>query len=332
MTNINSINNSMTPNSYNGALIQITYHRWTAKKQSKSEEGLLTAEADRKWVRATKTLIDPTLLRSINSTLTSCKTDVKRYTLPFPLTNVTFVPTAYKEKVEIIIADYQEQLKADIESLLNGGYINKQYYSGYSEQIDKAQIALGSAFNRKDYPSEYEIKSKFSIRTTPWFDLTTAKGESENTLSPLVEQFKAETTALLREEFTRLVEHVVNRCVEEEITNAGNNRKKPIHKSSFEHLYRFLETAPHLNISNDEDLNDLITQTKNLMDSSYLNPVHLDHKIKDVRNSSYVRKRIVDSFNKLLAGFDAVDEIMSEESPQPSIGGRLINIPPPPVS
>lgn len=109
------------------------------------------------------------------------------------------------------------------------------------------------------------------------------------------EEAKASARAALREALRGMIAHLVERLEGERVNKKGEIRKKVIKESSVQTLLEFLDTFGARNIADDEAMQRLVAQAKQVIQGV---------KIDDLRNDDGVREAVREGFTEVARELD----------------------------
>jgi len=174
----------------------------------------------------------------------------------------------------------------------------KNFVDSFETNIQKRSEEMGDIFDWSDYPSREQIENKFyvSIETqpVPKYDNDIRVGDPE--LQKMIEQeneqrINDKVQKGLRSAFNRiyeLVEHMNNRL--REYDEAGK-KKPPMFKSMLENIREQVNVLPHLNVTGDRDLDNMIQELRDKV---------LINDLDDLKNYPSIRKDAINETGKIV--------------------------------
>jgi hypothetical protein len=140
-----------------------------------------------------------------------------------------------------------------------------EFVSTYDSEVEKVKVELGTMFKQEDYPSVSTLEGKFGIDLSfypvpeagDWrVDINNKEvGELKNTLT---------------QEIIKVQEYSVNELwarLTEQISQIHGKLSDPEQRLRYDRLNnfkKFLELAPKLNITSDEDIDSIVKETANV--------------------------------------------------------------------
>lgn len=181
-----------------------------------------------------------------------------------------------------------------------------EFMDEYPQVIAEARDRLDGLFNPNDYTSVEALRNNFrfewnySVAQTPQSLQGISKSLFEREQSRAAQQWQSaerEIRVALREGFSGLVEHFVERLTPDE------DGKKKVFRSSFVEGFRdFLDTFDGRNLTDDKSLNDLVEKAKKVMNGV---------DVESLRKDDNIRDRVLGSFENLK---DSTAELVVKKS------------------
>jgi len=273
-------------------LLQVTMGRLgTTRKGDMSE---VTTEADKELLRLSKRLLDCDEYTAIRRTDGEMLKWIRSRTLP-----ALFRSGLYNIR-PIAAPDVDEYLRGMRDVRSDQVAALKAVYKVRREEDKKR---LGPQFNANDYPPVEELDDHFSLSWRffamgPPQDLETISPEifkrERESLANLFEETKRESTLLLRAGFKEMIDHMIER-----LTPNGDGKRKRFHAANVANLMEFIDTFKLRDLADDKELQVLLDKTKTVL--SGVNLLVL-------RNSETTRDVMLNSFEKISDGLDAITE------------------------
>lgn len=269
-------------------LVQLATSCWNGTKaldQSVMESRFTGSESE--WLSGRKCLVNPESISPIKAVVGRARTFLDKLALPFPIKGLTLVPKEMLTRIDNGLEEIKEDFLAEVEL----------FVLGYEDERKKAEKSLGELFNEADYP--IEIRQRFRFE---WRFLTMDVPGKSGILSPEIyerekEKFKAmmdETRELaivaLREEFSGLVDHMLERLTGEE-----DGKPKRFKASMLDKMQGFLSTFDDRNLFDDKALTDLVNTAKTIV---------TDVSADKLRENSKLRSRIGSKMGTLKQAVD----------------------------
>jgi len=263
-----------------GTLLQFETHTWQARKMVPKEiKERMTKEID--WVSGYQRLIKAERLQPINSVITSVRKYIWDVSLPFVIKSVNFVSNEITEEVDMKLRGYSTMLKKEV----------NEFAKDYDKWIKESEKALkkDGLFNKEAYPMN--VRNRFWIEWR-WFDLTIPSGitdEMYKVESQRIKQMMTETRdnciLAMREGFGEIVTHL-----SDTLSGKLNGEKRRIRPEALEKFNEFFDTFKYKNVFNDTQLQNMVTQAKDLLS---------DIAPKDLRNDESLSKLINHELNEI---------------------------------
>ena len=270
-----------------GTLLQFETHTWQARKSiPKAIRERMTKETD--WVSGYRRLIKKERLQPINSVITSVRNYIwDEVSLPFPIKSCHFIANGITDEVDIKMRAYQKMLKKEVN-------IFAKDYDKWIKESSKA-LKKDGLFDKEAYPMN--VRERYWIEWR-WFDMVIPSGVTEEMRQVEADQFQSmmdETrhscVIAMREGFGELVTHLTDT-----LNGKLDGEKRRVRPEALEKIDKFFETFKYKNIFNDNQLQGLVIQAKDLLS---------DVTPKDLRNDQSLTKLIHNGLN------DITEELVS---------------------
>jgi hypothetical protein len=240
--------------------LSITLGRPGTKRRVNNSE--IECDTDKSLLSVSKEILDSEAYSRIVSLDNDIRRWVNTYSLPGQIfkRGIYAVPATLVEKVESKLLDFAAS-RTELVNL----FINE-----YPSKIELAKSRLGSLFNPKDYPSKESMRSSFEFNTRY---LSLGVPDNLNSISKDLydkEKEKArqqwenalkEWQVLLRQEFYSLIEHLREKLD----GNRENGKPKIFRDNTIKNINEFLNNFEDKNISGDEYLSKLVSQTREIL-------------------------------------------------------------------
>ena len=240
------------------------------------------------WVRGRKYLVNPELLGPIKTAAHQARNTINKFALPFPINGISLIPKESLTVVDDALQGYRERFWNKVQD----------FEAVYEAAREEAQNVLGELFNEADYPNDIHGKFKFE-----WRFLTIDVPGRSMVISPEIyerevdkfRQMMDETRKLaitaLAQEFSKVVEHLVNRLSDNE-----NGKAKVINGTMFNKLNEFLDNFNTKNIFDDERLRELTEQAREVIGGVTSFNLKYDSELRqNVTNQMAELKNAIDS-------------------------------------
>ena len=272
----------------NACLIQLKTSCWTGTKQMSDGAMAAIGNIDPQWLKGKKYLVNPEHLASVKTAIYKARRILSSQALPFPICGLTLVP---KESI-VSIEEKLQNAKHDFLNEVRG------FVANYQDACQEAEVNLGNHFNTLDYPQD--IQAKFHMS---WRFVSLSVPERASVLPPhlyeaerqkfiaLMDEAKELAIVSLREEFSGIVSHLVERLAEN-----GEDKPKILRNGMFEKFQEFLENFTARNIFQDDTLSDLVTQARQCI--SGLNS-------QTVKTNAWLKGTLGDEMGKLKTQIDS---------------------------
>ena len=253
-------------------LVELKITSWSGRAMDQAATLKVTSDAGADDDAATvhKRLIDRKHLKRINAIIQKARDLHKKLTLPWNDKGMRLLPVAMHEK-------YVEKLTEQLELLVVA--VNT-LCEGYQDAIAEAETFLGDLWQAEDYPSEWELRRKF----TSGYEFSTVPdgshfiadiGEEEaSRIRRDIERFvHRKLDAAVADLFARLNEAV--HAVTKQIAPREDGRVGRVHESVIEALQGLAESALKMNLTGDPSLTKLCNEIRLAMaglDAEQLRP------------------------------------------------------------
>ena len=227
----------------------------TAQKSQAAE----SFGAQGKAISAAKRLIDTKDDRY--RVLTSIKSTITRYwkdsSLAFPEPGIRLIRQDRIDEFDDKLRSYRDELDSAVASLDNQ----------FSTLKQAARVRLGSLFNLSDYPAsladEFAVEWDFPNVEAPDY-LRRLNPEVYQQQAQLVSQRFEETVAMAEQAFIDELDQLVNHLAER-LSGDDDGRPKIFRDSSLTNLTAFFQKFRDLNVSSNQQLDDLVERCQQLV-------------------------------------------------------------------
>lgn len=268
-----------------GVLTCLTVSVWSGRV--KMPTTLLSESADADWVRATKALVDRSVLAPIERIGRDARSYLAHRSLPFPLASIHFIPASLVPAIDDKFTEFRRDFDNAVE----------HFVSHYDTFIAHARDKLGSLFSETDYPPH--IRSKFGLH---WRYFTIGEARQTSVVSPelyrrelqrfhtMIDDFRHNAVTTLRSQFGELVDHLLDR-----LTPAPDGSRKIFQARSIDTFREFLTTFDALNVADDRELAALVQRATDLL-----------HGVQPqaLRDDTSLRTHVATAFQRIQSEFD----------------------------
>lgn len=218
------------------------------------------SKADQKMFTTTKMIIDSDAYRRITRLDTTIRRDIHKYDLPVSIgRGMALVPATAVLRLTALMDEYRSSRACLID----------EFCQDYPERKEHAREQLKEEFRESEYPTLTEIRESFK------FDfqfITFGLPEHLNLIDPnlaarerekMAEKMKAigeEVQMKLREKLHELNTHLLDR-----LTGTSNGKPKKLVPSAITKLMQYVNEFEGMNVSNDQELEKLVTQLRNTL-------------------------------------------------------------------
>ena len=272
-------------------LIQLSTSVWQGC--CKLEERVLKRIGENSnWLKGSKDLVNQELLGPVRKIAGQARTEIRKYSLPFPINSVYLISKEALTKVDEKLQDYNEQFRDKVQD----------FEVLFEMAQEEAQGYLGDLYNEADYPMNISQKFRFE-----WRFLTLDIPGKSTLLPPEIyerekEKFQSmmnETRELaisaLREEFGQIVNRLTDKL------NKDSVKPKVIKSSMFKKMREFLDDFGTRNIFEDDLLVELSQQARDLIEG--VSP-------GGIKPNDIMLQRIKNEMNQLRSAIDDAIEDM----------------------
>jgi len=241
-----------------GCFVSLSVSCWGARKKLAADAVDMGEQADPSMFGHAMQLIDKRALKPIRSISTEGHAAIKSRALPFDV-GVDFVPN---QLVAGLIDDL-DRMRVRFDAAV------AQFMAEYKAHIDNARAKLGDHFDAAAYPDLTDMRSKFkwAVRVVSMESPRHMQDIDPRLFRQVQQQFQAEmaefstsATAVLRERFVSLVQHLADR-----MTPGPDGKARIFHDSTVAQVQQFLADFGALNIANDETLAAQVDRMKALV-------------------------------------------------------------------
>ena len=244
------------------AACRVKFHWFGTTKTLTTAQKSQAAEsfgAQGKAISAAKRLIDTKDDRY--RVLTSIKSTITRYwkdsSLAFPEPGIRLIRQDRIDEFDDKLRAYRDELDSAVASLDNQ----------FSTLKQAARVRLGSLFNLSDYPAsladEFAVEWDFPSVEAPDY-LRRLNPEVYQQQAQLVSQRFEETVAMAEQAFIDELDQLVNHLAER-LSGDDDGKPKIFRDSSLTNLTAFFQKFRDLNVSSNQQLDDLVERCQQLV-------------------------------------------------------------------
>lgn len=230
----------------NSLIVSLSVSSWTGRKLDKqiTNEVHTNHNAADDAGRYNKLLVSKQHTDPITKVSSKARTFHYENTLAWGDNNERLLPSAnyftYVSKMNELKGEFEQAVEA--------------FLRNYDNVIDEAKVRLNGMFRQADYPTRYEIESKFNYRTTfmpvPDGDFRIQLSDSE------VEKLKAELGLEINNRLNAAVKGIWERISDQlkRMRERLQDTEAIFRDSLFENLNELLVLLPRLNVTNDPNI------------------------------------------------------------------------------
>lgn len=268
------------------ALIQLTATCWQTYK--KLPESLLADVGNIDYLRGRKLLLSPESTALIREHVNRARNYLRKITLPFPLKGCQLIPRKIIPIVQIRLQEFKFAYNSAVEDFL--------YW--YPQTVVDAKHSLGELYDDSDYPTIYALRSRFRFE---WRYITIGPSntkvlppsiykEEVDKFKNLMEQAREEAIQALRQEFVDLISNITDK-----LQGHDDGCPKRLRSAAVDNLKEFLAQFSSRNIFEDEELERLVDQCREIIS---------DTSAGTIRTNSTVKQELHTQMSELLQAVD----------------------------
>lgn len=240
-----------------------------AGNQRKVDTRKVETDADRRLLHLTKKLIDSDAYEKIGSRDGEFRRWLMTYAVPCPQfrTGIYLIPFDLLSKVEKEFEIYQQEREKLIDALI----------SERDQLIEQARFKLGSLFQQSDYIPLDQYRTLFSVELT-YLSLNAPealervnKDLFQREQAKIKRQWEEAGRAMceaLRQDFEGFVSLLTENIRKWDEKAQGNGKKIQFREAVVTNLREFCETFRSRNLTDDRELEELVSQVENLIGDS----------------------------------------------------------------
>ena len=255
-----------------GLLASLTIRQWTASRLDKQGSKAAAQAAGAKETRGNyhKRLIDPDLLKPVQKAARAARDYHERMTVPWSYAGVGMLPGVSVMEYDLEMQRLEAAFYAEVDKLV----------AAYPSAVAAAAMDLGSYFDVTEYPTQGQVRAKFSMQshlsTLPDhavddFRVDIPLSVKDKIRSSVLSEYEA-LTRKCKESLLERVQHCRDRVWEYHQT-AGTDNVSTFRASTVEHVGEAAQLACRANIADNEALR---TATDTLLAMAW-DSVHADN-------------------------------------------------------
>lgn len=250
----------------------------------------IEADADKDLLRVSKHLVDSAELKAINRFDGEIRRFLYTICLPFEV-GIHLLPIAALENVEQRL----RQFATDREQLVTA------FLAAYPSLQEAAQTRLRALYNPADYPQAEDVARQFGFS---WQYISFGVPEQLKGISREVFEQEREKAAqrmaeasseiqlVLRETMAKLVQHMADRLRE-----GADGKPMRFKETTVSNLVEFLSNFEFRNVTDDTQLQDLVSQARGLLQGVQAN---------DLRTEGSLRARVQQGMSEIAGQLDTM--------------------------
>lgn len=267
----------------------LTLKAWGNRR--KADISQVQTDADKRLMRLSKELIEAKEYEDIKSFFGELRQWVYSRT----------VPSFFKEGFQLASPQAVEEIEARMKKAQSelGDLVNK-LCEVYPLSIDKAQIALGTQFQQKDYPPVEELRRMFSVTwnyisfTVPENIPAELREIEKQKLEKQMQDAGDQITQALRVGFQELIAHAIER-----LQPGDDGKSKTFRDSLIGNVQEFINTFSSRNLLGDNELENLVSKAQEIL---------IGVSPTDLRKKAEVREETLKQFAEIKAALDPMIE------------------------
>lgn len=238
-------------------LVALNITQWSARKHDKSVSDKVDRDNEAKDAgRYNKLLVDKTALEPCNQIAGAARAHLYKVTLPWGENGERLLPATLFFDFKTEMQTFESEFDARARTFL----------TIYPRLREEARLRLGKLYDPKDYPSEQDIRDKFSfaVAITP---VASADDFRVKLNDEYVESIKADITHRMQERQKEAVKECWIRV--RKVVTAMHERlkdEKAVFKDSLIGNARdLIDILPALNLTNDPELTSIATELQTIL-------------------------------------------------------------------
>ena len=279
------------------ALFSVTFHMWGNRRKANAlpVDRILNGQAKER-IRSTMTLVKSDAYDAIKDYIVAARAWFLARSMPSFTDGVFFVKLSEVQAFEEKVAEVQAELADRLVPALLADYERVKDAARFDYADIARDLGIPNLYNERDYPTPDRLAGMFGIDHS-WLAFTVpdnlpddVRAREEVKIRAKFEEATEEITYALREMFAALVDHAAER-----LTPSPDGKSKIFRDTLIENFREFFETFNARNLTDDQQLETLVTRARELM--SGVDPDNL-------RRSPYARQKVAGALGQLKAGVD----------------------------
>lgn len=264
-------------------LLSVTLRRFEVTRKVGSEK--IEVDADKKYIKVNKMILDSPELQAIRKLDSDLRNWLRIWTIPSVLKNgVYMLPVGLLDKMDLRLTKFVEERKKLIEN----------FRDAYETRKAEAQQQLNGLFDPSQYPPIEEVCNafdqefsymSFSVPDTLESINSEIFSREKEKLAEKIKEAGEVAQQVIRARFSESVRHLLDR-----LTPEADGKKKIFRDSMVKNLQEFVENFSALNVTNDEELEKLVSQARDLVEG-------VDPDV--IRSDENFREELRDGFKKI---------------------------------
>lgn len=253
-------------------LVQLGISQWTARRLDRSATAEVTSAhaAASDAGRFNKQIVDKSALLPIQQIATAARTYLYQHTLPWADNGDRVLSSMNYFEVMTKLREFKAKFDEEVDT----------FCTDYNEHRERARLRLNSLFKDEDYPQAWEVRSKFAM-SFGVMPLPTAGDFRVDMSEDIVEEVRQEIETQLGARVQGLVTSVIQDIVgtvshlRDRLQSGGK-----LHDSALDNLTDLLDRLPGLNITNDEGIDAMRHEIRQMVSGLEMKDIKKDEKLK----------------------------------------------------
>jgi hypothetical protein len=254
-------------------LVLIQFGKFGNSKKIDSER--VNTNADKKRVKASKTLLDSPELKAITTADGAMRAWINFHVLPYHIAGVYILPNGIVTKVHKRLQEYRQERELLVDAFIEA----------YPQRCKDASEELGDLHNVMDYLSTEEARKEFvfsweflnfgvagSLKVVDSEIYNEAVSKAESNLKSAAE----EITKVRRATLLALVSHL-----QDILTPGPDGKRKKLYDTTVTKLTDFLSMFKLTDVTGDSELETLANTASNLMQGLSVDALKSDDALRD---------------------------------------------------
>jgi hypothetical protein len=251
----------------------------------------ITSEADKDNLTLSKRIIKSPEFRAVTGYAIKLRQELDKLCLPSPIGRGTYI-------VPVVLLDRVSEVLKDAQNIYRG--LVEEFLAVYPEQREQARYDLKDQYDPDNYLEPEELRKRFSVNYH-LLDLNIPDPSKIGEVAWEAESKRAEAIwanaekeiqYAMRESFRGLVSHLADRL---KVEPDGTKRK--FKDVTVENLEEFFETFRQRNLTNDQDLLNLVGSARKILKG--VNP-------EDLRKQDDIRESVKEKMDTIKSKLDSL--------------------------